>query len=411
MMNKGKTNNRSNKRNVHLPIRYNDHVCEGDDNGVSGEFENEKLGEANVDYEKNCECLDNSEKKDIEELESNRVNDHRVETNSIDLSKSLEKTYASAIKSTSYFETNKLLFVPTELNEIGEEVVVFDEDLVELGSKKWELTLCGHFIGHTWFKFSNEQGMLDVANQSPWMVNSKPLMGYKWNPNVGMKKIEPKKVPVWIKPFEVPMEAWTTKGISAISSKVDADKGFKETIELQYRDKQHKVEGTKTINVVYDWKPSICSHCVVFGHDHKSCKVRIRTKEEITKDKADANLNINKENGFVQSKSRNLPLPLNSYLNRPRNKVNIFYENFPVLNTKKSQEIHNNKKGKPVGDNNSFTILRDLKDDNIKRINMMKDKMIVDKREENDSLDDMEEMVEDVLEDESEAAKNLEADE
>ncbi|GJU73070.1 hypothetical protein Tco_1264475 [Tanacetum coccineum] len=439
MMNKEKTNNRSNKRNVHLSIRYNDHVMsnlsqnksnskqiknydeirvrKGDDNGVSDEFEKEKLGEANVDCEKNSvtncglndknhkdldglnepkECLDNSEKKDTEELESNRVNNHSVETNSVDLSKSHEKTYASAIKSTSYFETNKLLFVPTELNEIGEEVVVFDEDLVELGSKKWELTLCGHLIGHTM---------------------SLPALNYHlrrmWN-RFGFKEI---------------VDNGRTK-FARVLVEVDVDKGFKETIELQYRDKQHKVEGTKTVNVVYDWKPSICSHSVVFGHDHKSCKVRIRTEEEITKDKADANLNINKENGFVQSKGGDVN----------RNKVSIFYENSPVLNTKKSQEIHNSKKGKQVGDNNSFRILRDLKDDNIKGINMIKDKMIVDKylnmrlqlslnvtknwsheminyfkrsweadreEEKNDSLDDIEEMIEDVLEDESKAAKNL----
>ncbi|GJW79485.1 hypothetical protein Tco_0143460 [Tanacetum coccineum] len=199
MTNKGKPINRSNKRNVRLSIRYNDHVMsnlsqnksnfeqiknfneirvhEGDNNGVSDEFEKEKLGEASGDCEKNSvedfglndknhkdldrlnepkecldsvqECLDNSEKKDIEELESNSVNDHSAETNFVDLSKSPKKTYASATKSTSYFETNKLLFVPTELNVIGEEVVVLDEELVELGSKKWEMTLCGHLTRHT----------------------------------------------------------------------------------------------------------------------------------------------------------------------------------------------------------------------------------------------------------------------
>ncbi|GKD12437.1 RNA-directed DNA polymerase, eukaryota, reverse transcriptase zinc-binding domain protein [Tanacetum coccineum] len=389
MTNKGKPNNRSNKRHGRLPSRYNDHVMsnlsqnkstseqiknsdeirvrEGDNNGVIDEFKKEKLGEASGDCEKNSvkdcglndknhkdldglnepeecldsvqECLDNSEKKDIEGLESNTVNDHSAKTNFVDLSKSPEKTYASATKSTSYFETKKLLFVPTKLNEIGEEVVVFDEELIELGSKKIGI----EFV-------CNERGMITVANQSPWMINSKHLMVYKWDRSVGIKKTKPKKVPVWIKLFEVPMKAWTTKEISAISSsmgrrmimdsmiayvckngvgrtefvrvlvEVDADKGFKEAIELQYRDKQHKVKGTKTVRVVYDWKPSICSHCVVFGHDHKSYKVRIRTKEEITKDKADANLNINKENGFVQSKGRKPPPPpkkMNSYLNRP----------------------------------------------------------------------------------------------
>ncbi|GJS75987.1 hypothetical protein Tco_0725868 [Tanacetum coccineum] len=42
---------------------------------------------------------------------------------------------------------NSLLFVPTELIEIDREVVVFDAELVELGSRKWMNTLCGYFVG------------------------------------------------------------------------------------------------------------------------------------------------------------------------------------------------------------------------------------------------------------------------
>ncbi|GKE67060.1 hypothetical protein Tco_1521221, partial [Tanacetum coccineum] len=114
---------------------------------------------------------------------------------------------------------------------------------------------------------------------------------------------------------------------------VDADKGFKEAIELQYGDKQHKVNGTKTVKVVYDWKLSICSHYVVFGHDHKSCKVRTRTEEEITKDKADANMNTNKvefnlnenkENGYVQVKNRNPPMSYHLNRQGPNRRSNKF---------------------------------------------------------------------------------------
>ncbi|GKC17154.1 hypothetical protein Tco_1013936 [Tanacetum coccineum] len=42
---------------------------------------------------------------------------------------------------------NSLLFVPTELIEIDREVVVFDAELVELGSRKWMNILCGYFVG------------------------------------------------------------------------------------------------------------------------------------------------------------------------------------------------------------------------------------------------------------------------
>lgn len=274
---------------------------------------------------------------------------------------STKKSYASATKSSGIYETNKLMFIPTEMNELGGEVVVFDEELVAIGTKKWELTLCGHLVGHymsvpalryhlrrmwnryglkeivdngngNWlFKFSSEQGMNLVAEQSPWMVNSKPLMVYKWDPNVGMNKVEPKKLPIWVKLAEIPLEAWTVEGISAIGSSVgkpiimdsmtayvckngvgrneyarvlveiDALKGFKETIELQYRDKDKNVKGTKTVKVTYEWKPPLCPHCKVFGHDFKECKIRARTEEEIATERAEVDKTMNdaKESEFV----------------------------------------------------------------------------------------------------------------
>ncbi|GJX41567.1 hypothetical protein Tco_0256557, partial [Tanacetum coccineum] len=43
---------------------------------------------------------------------------------------------------------NKLNLIPTEINDDGAEVVIFDEEIVKEGSKKWELTVCGHFVGY-----------------------------------------------------------------------------------------------------------------------------------------------------------------------------------------------------------------------------------------------------------------------
>ena len=76
------------------------------------------------------------------------------------------------------------------------------------------------------------------------------------------------------------------------------------------------MKGTKNVKVTYDWKPPLCSHCNVFGHDYKGCKSRVRTDEEITCDGAVAKKgNIEKENDFVQwpvRKAKN-----NSNMNNP----------------------------------------------------------------------------------------------
>nr|GEU55028.1 BRCT domain-containing protein [Tanacetum cinerariifolium] len=58
------------------------------------------------------------------------------------------KSYANATRDNMPQEINKLRNIPIGLNELGEEVVIYDEELVKLGSKKWELTLCGQCVGH-----------------------------------------------------------------------------------------------------------------------------------------------------------------------------------------------------------------------------------------------------------------------
>lgn len=123
--------------------------------------------------------------------------------------------------------------------------MVFDDELLELGSKKWNSTVCGYFVGcrvsfnearyhlrRMWnkygledmyaneggvffFKFHDEGGMEEVVKNGPWMVNNKPLFVQKWRVGLCLDKAEPSKLPVWVKMLNVPMEAWSTKGISA----------------------------------------------------------------------------------------------------------------------------------------------------------------------------------------------------
>ncbi|GJY93798.1 hypothetical protein Tco_0509580 [Tanacetum coccineum] len=42
---------------------------------------------------------------------------------------------------------NKLINVPTGVRENGDDVCIFDDEIIELESKKWNLTVCGQFIG------------------------------------------------------------------------------------------------------------------------------------------------------------------------------------------------------------------------------------------------------------------------
>nr|GFD06933.1 hypothetical protein [Tanacetum cinerariifolium] len=102
------------------------------------------------------------------------------------------------------------------------EVVIFDEELVCEGSKKWELTICGYLVGYkmSFTELSSNEGSQSVIEMGPWMVNGKPMFVQKWDPSVSLDKAEPNKLPLWVKLRNLPLEAWTTKGISAVASRL-----------------------------------------------------------------------------------------------------------------------------------------------------------------------------------------------
>nr|GEY60325.1 translocase of chloroplast 34, chloroplastic isoform X2 [Tanacetum cinerariifolium] len=158
-------------------------------------------------------------------------------------------SYASKLNA-NITNGNKLFFVPTCTNNKGDEVVRFEE-LVKEGCEKWKYNICGYFavcrmfvyelkynIRRMWgryglkdivvdademcfFKFkSEEQKMNFVLDQSPWLVNRKPMIVQKWDPEAIIVKEAPCKIPIWIKLFNVPLEAWSIKGISTISSRL-----------------------------------------------------------------------------------------------------------------------------------------------------------------------------------------------
>ncbi|GJX44527.1 RNA-directed DNA polymerase, eukaryota, reverse transcriptase zinc-binding domain protein, partial [Tanacetum coccineum] len=157
-------------------------------------------------------------------------------------------SYASMVKSDAI--PNSLDFIPTLITEFGNEVVIFDEEIVQKGSERWCLTVCGHFVGYD--MHINELSF-----------------------EIGMNMVEPKKLPVWVKLSNVSLEAWCVKGISAMASslgkpilmdtmtaimcykgignfgyarvlvEMDPEKDLKSEIEIQYVDNGNKIKGNK----------------------------------------------------------------------------------------------------------------------------------------------------------------------
>ncbi|GJW16818.1 zinc knuckle CX2CX4HX4C containing protein, partial [Tanacetum coccineum] len=111
------------------------------------------------------------------------------------------RSYASATIKNQTAVDKKLFVIPTEMECDGSEVVVFNEDMIAEGSKRWELTVCGYFVGYSmsvnelrynlrrmwgkyrfkeivdynngvfYIKFHHCEGLEYVVNNGPWMVS------------------------------------------------------------------------------------------------------------------------------------------------------------------------------------------------------------------------------------------------
>nr|GEW39627.1 hypothetical protein [Tanacetum cinerariifolium]GEW43701.1 hypothetical protein [Tanacetum cinerariifolium] len=200
--------------------------------------------------------------------------------------------------------------IHVRVNKEGNNVVDMDP-LLEQGSKKCDLTLVGYFVGlkmgyakisghlrRMWrtrdlariitnecglyfLKFRSIKGMCYVLENRPWLVEGKPLFVRKLEAGLCMEKLEPTRVPLWVKNMNVPLEAWNTHGLWESQFckgliEIDATKELADSIEVCYSSMGKSIK----LRVRYAWKPPLYTHCKVFGHDFKNYSVRQRTEEE-----------------------------------------------------------------------------------------------------------------------------------
>ncbi|PWA41044.1 hypothetical protein CTI12_AA557170 [Artemisia annua] len=98
-------------------------------------------------------------------------------------------------------------------------------------------------------------------------------------------------------------------GYAIVLVEVDAKKGLKDAIEVQYCDKNNKTIATKTVKVEYDWKPPMCSKCQVFGHSDDKCGLNNNKQgKDVGENNSDKDvigtkqMNQNKNEQFVNKK-------------------------------------------------------------------------------------------------------------
>ncbi|GJU64103.1 zinc knuckle CX2CX4HX4C containing protein [Tanacetum coccineum] len=216
-------------------------------------------------------------------------------------------SFASAVaKSFGGFRNNKLKFMSTAMNDERREVAVMDPVLEE-GIDKWSMTVVGNFMGfqmgyreivghlkRMWRLYQLEECVIE---NGPWMVENKPLFVRKWEPGLCMSKLDTSKLPLWVKIYDIPLEAWNVEGISRIASRigvliimdkittsifekpygrasyarvlveVDVAKGLVDSVEIWYKG----LGKSMILNVEYVWRSSLCDHCKTFGHQARIC--------------------------------------------------------------------------------------------------------------------------------------------
>ncbi|GJS14636.1 RNA-directed DNA polymerase, eukaryota, reverse transcriptase zinc-binding domain protein [Tanacetum coccineum] len=140
--------------------------------------------------------------------------------------------------------SKNLRYIPTLITDPGNEVVIFDEALVNKGSERWNLILCRQFVRYE-MNIHELSAIASSVGKPMLMDTITATMCHK-----GMGNFEFARVLV----------------------EMDAKKEFKKEIVIQCRDRNNNVKGNKTVKVVYNWKPLACVHCKVFGHDVRQCK-------------------------------------------------------------------------------------------------------------------------------------------
>ncbi|KAL2246308.1 UNVERIFIED_CONTAM: hypothetical protein Sindi_2899000 [Sesamum indicum] len=118
-----------------------------------------------------------------------------------------------------------------------------------------------------------------------------------WEPGMAMRKLQHTQVPIWIKLRHLPMEYWTSEGLSTVASGVgkplypDAITractrlDFARVcviIDINQKLTKHIVvmtpdeDGGETpckVDVDYEWLPPKCATCMKVGHTTKECAI------------------------------------------------------------------------------------------------------------------------------------------
>ncbi|KAL0439821.1 UNVERIFIED_CONTAM: hypothetical protein Slati_2465100 [Sesamum latifolium] len=186
-----------------------------------------------------------------------------------------------------------LSYVPPTLQN-GEVIVRPSLDIIRSGSQHWSNMAVGYFLGRRlYFHHVNEFVRSVWPMVREVTASSSGFFFFQFKTNAAMEE-----VPMWIKLRHLPVELWTTEGLSTVASGIgkplypDAITRActrldfaRVCIMLDINSKlpKHIVimvpreDGSETpckVDVEYEWLPPKCTACMTLGHSAKGCPTK-----------------------------------------------------------------------------------------------------------------------------------------
>ncbi|XP_042484862.1 uncharacterized protein LOC122065121 [Macadamia integrifolia] len=141
------------------------------------------------------------------------------------------------------------------------------------------------------FRLNVEEDRLKVLEGGLWFVQKKPFIIWPWSPCASLDKINLCSFTFWINLANLPFHYWSSESLSRIRSVIgkslvtDKRTMTKERLsfaclcvevnagdELPSSVSVYDDEGIVFMqHVLYDWRPSSCSNCKIFGHSSSQC--------------------------------------------------------------------------------------------------------------------------------------------
>ncbi|XP_039169344.1 uncharacterized protein LOC104431430 [Eucalyptus grandis] len=140
-------------------------------------------------------------------------------------------------------------------------------------------------MGFYYLRIPNEEFRKKILEGGLIMVAKIQLILHQWHPKMELKKDCHNSVPIWIRLRNVPVVCWSAPGLSTLASalgkplfvdsrteqmamvafaricvEIDASSSFPEVIKFSLNGE------SRSIDVHYEWVPTICPSCCTFGH-------------------------------------------------------------------------------------------------------------------------------------------------